>query len=76
MLLQALRDEGDAEAAVFVVVVGAAVAGEFNGGAHFLKDLKVVVEAAFGNADFVGAVGGFAGGFEMDKIVEADQAMQ
>ena len=76
MLFYSLRDKGDAETAVFVVVVGAAIAGEFDGGTHFLKDLKVVVEAAFGDADLVGTVGGFAGGFEMDKIVEADQAMQ
>lgn len=68
-------DEGDAEAAVFDIVVGAAIPGEFYGGAHFFENPEVVVEAAFGDAELVGTVGGFAGGFQMDEIVEADESI-
>lgn len=63
----------DAEPAIFVIIIGAAVTGEFNGRAHFLEDLQVIVQAAFGNADLFGAPGGGAGAFQMDKVVEADE---
>jgi hypothetical protein len=72
----AVAEEGDAEPAFFVVVVGTPVTGELDGSAHFLEDLEIVIQAAFGDADPVGAVGRFAGCFEMDEIVEPDKAVQ
>jgi hypothetical protein len=72
----AVAEEGDAKPAFFVVVVGTPVTGELDGGAHFLEDLEIVIQAAFGDADAVGAVGRFAGCFEMDEIVEPDEAVQ
>ena len=49
-------DKRNPEPTFFVIVVGSAVTGEFNGCAHFFKDLKVVVETTFGDADLVSAV--------------------
>jgi hypothetical protein len=76
MFFYAFGDEGDAEAAFFVIVVCPPITGELDGGAHFLEDLEIVVEAAFGDADLMGTVRRGASGFKMDEIVEADQAMQ
>ena len=72
----AVAEEGDAKPAFFVVVVGAPVTGELDGSAHFLEDLEVVIQAAFRDADAIGAIGWFAGCFEMDKIIEPDEAIQ
>ena len=68
-------NERNPEPTILVVIIGAAVAGEFDGCSHFLEDLQVIVQAAFGDADLLGAVGGGAGTFEMDQIVEADESM-
>ena len=68
-------DKRDPESPIFIIIVGAPIAGESDGRPHFFQHLEIVVEAAFGNADFVGAVGGCAGTFEMDEIVEPDKAM-
>lgn len=76
MFFYSFGNEGYAEPANFVIIVGATVAGEFDGGAHLFEDPEVVVEATFGDADLVGAVGGGAGGFQGDKIVEADEPVQ
>ena len=74
-LVRFAAEEGDAEPSFFVVVVGAPVTGELDGGAHFLEDLQIIVQAAFGDADPVGAIGWFAGCFEVDQIVEPDEAI-
>jgi hypothetical protein len=69
MLFDAPGDKGDAETTLFIIIIGAAVAGEFNGRAHLFENFEVVIEATLGNADFVGAVRRFSGGLQMDKIV-------
>lgn len=69
-------DERNTEPAVFVIIIGAAVAREFDGRAHFLKDLQVIVQAAFGDADLLGTVRRSAGTFEVDEIIKADESMQ
>jgi len=51
------------------------VAGEPDGRAHLLQHLEIIIKAAFGNADLVGAVGGCACALEMDEMVEPDKAM-
>lgn len=68
-------NEGDAEPSVLIVIVSAAIAGKLDGRPHFFEDPQVIVQAAFGYADLLGAVGGSAGTFQMDKIVEADKPM-
>jgi len=69
-------DKGDPEPPFFFVEVGSAVAGELDRGSHFLEDLKIIIEAAFGDADLVGAVGRSAGGFEGNQVVKTDEAME
>ena len=58
------------------VIVGPASAGEFERCAHVLQDLEIIIEAAFGDANFVRAVGGRTGALVIDKVVQPDQAMQ
>ena len=62
MLFDSRGDKGDAEPTVLIVIIGATIARELDGGAHLFEDLEVVVKATLGNADLVGTVGGFAGG--------------
>ena len=76
MLFYSAGNEGDTEPAFLVIIIGSPVTGEFDRGAHLFENLEIIVEAAFGDADLVGAIGGFAGGFEMDEIVETDEPMQ
>lgn len=76
MFFYAFGNEGDAEAAFFVVIIGTAITGEFDRRAHFLEDLEIVVETAFGDTDLVGTVRGGARGFQMNEIIEANKPMQ
>ena len=63
MFFYSFGDKGDAEPPYFIVVIRTAIAGEFNRSAHLFEDLEIVIEAAFRDADFGGAIGGCAGGF-------------
>jgi hypothetical protein len=49
---------------------------EFDGRAHFFEEFHVIVKTALGNADFVCAVGGMAGCFQMNEVVKPDETMQ
>ena len=60
----------------FRIIIRPPPSREANGRPHFFQDLQVIVQAAFRNADLVGAIGRRAGALVIDEMVQADKPVK
>jgi hypothetical protein len=68
--------ETNSETTIFEVIVTFAGARVDDGGAEFLHEADVLVHAAFRHADLLRQLGGGAGAFDADQVVDPVESLK